>query len=69
LNVVAVSLEAIRSWTCRFPPLPAIPVQFARLFQSATGIVVLSQVAIATSTDAEKLVEYVEDLSFVIGQM
>jgi len=28
-----------------------------------------SQVAIATSTDAEKLVEYAESFSLVIGQM
>jgi hypothetical protein len=48
-------------------PLPAIPVQFqfARLIQSATGIIVFSQVAIATSTGAEKLMEYVEALWFI----
>ena len=51
-----------------FSPVPEIPVQFARLFQSATGIIIFSQVAIATSTDAEKLVEYVEGFSLVIGQ-
>jgi hypothetical protein len=50
-------------------PVPAIPVQFARVFQSATGIIVFSQVAIATSTGAEKLMKYVEGLCFVIGQM
>jgi hypothetical protein len=49
-------------------PVPAIPVQFARVFQSATGIVVFSQVAIATSDDTEKLMEYVEGSWFVIGQ-
>jgi hypothetical protein len=51
-------------------PLPAISVQFqfARVFQSATGIIVFSQVAIATSTGAEKLMEYVEALWFFIGQ-
>jgi hypothetical protein len=36
-------------------PFSAIPVQFARLFQSATGIIVFSQVAIATSDDTEEL--------------
>jgi hypothetical protein len=36
-------------------PLSAIPVQFARLFQSATGIIVFSQVVIATSDDTEEL--------------
>jgi hypothetical protein len=50
-------------------PLPAISVQFARVFQSATGIIVFSQVAIATSTGAEKLMDYVEALWFFIGQM
>jgi hypothetical protein len=50
-------------------PVPEIPVQFARLLQSATGIVVFTQVAIATSNDTETLMEYVEALSFVIGQM
>jgi hypothetical protein len=30
------------------PPFPAVLVQFARVFQSATGIIVFSQVAIAT---------------------
>jgi peptide-methionine (S)-S-oxide reductase len=38
-----------------FPCVPEIPVQFARLFQSATGIIVLSQLAIATSNGIEKL--------------
>jgi hypothetical protein len=33
----------------------AIPVQFARVFQSATGIIVFSQVVIATSGDTEEL--------------
>jgi hypothetical protein len=50
-------------------PLSAIPVQFARLFQSATGIIIFSQVVIATSMGIEKLMSYVESLSFVIGQM
>src|SRR5262249_36984704 len=31
------------------------PVQFARVFQSATGIIVFAQLAIATSTGSEKL--------------
>jgi hypothetical protein len=43
-------------------PVPATSVQFARVFQSATGIIVFSQLAIATSTGAEKLMEYVEAL-------
>ena len=34
---------------------PAVLVQFARVFQSATGIIVFSQVAIATSDDTEEL--------------
>jgi len=68
LNVVAVSSEAIRSWTCRFFPGSCNSFQFACVFQSATGIIIFSQVAIATSTDAEKLVEYVEGFSLVIGQ-
>ena len=46
-----------------------IPVQFARVFQSATGIIVFSQVVIATSDDTEELMYYVEALWFVIGQM
>ena len=50
-------------------PVPEIPVQFARLLQSATGIMVFTQVAIATSDDTEKLMEYAEALSFLIGQM
>jgi hypothetical protein len=33
----------------------AISVQFARVFQSATGIIVFSQVVIATSDDTEEL--------------
>jgi hypothetical protein len=41
-------------------PLPAIPVQFARVFQSATGIIIFSQVAIAASSGAEKIEDYVE---------
>jgi hypothetical protein len=49
-------------------PVSEIPVQFARLIQSATGIIVLSQVAIATSDYAEKLMEYVEGSLFAIGQ-
>jgi hypothetical protein len=69
LNAGAFSLETIRSWTCRFfPGVLGIPVQFARLFQSATGIIVFSKVAIATSMDAEKLMDYAESLLFVIGQ-
>ena len=43
-------------------------LQFACGFQSATGIIIFSQVAIAASTGAEKLVEYVEGFSLVIGQ-
>jgi hypothetical protein len=43
-------------------------VQFACLFQSATGIVVFSEVVIATSDDAEKLMRYVEGLWFAVGQ-
>ena len=43
-------------------------LSIACVFQSATGIIIFSQVAIATSTDAEKLVEYVEGSSLVIGQ-
>jgi hypothetical protein len=43
--------------------------QFACVFQSATGIVIFSQVVIATSTDAERLMDYVEGFSLVIGQM
>ena len=45
-----------------FPTLPAIPVQFARLIQSATGIIILSQLAIATPTNTEKLMDYVDGL-------
>ena len=52
-----------------FSPVPEIPVQFARLFQSATGIIIFSQVVIATSMGIEKLMTYVESLSFVIGRM
>jgi hypothetical protein len=52
-----------------FSPVPEIPVQFARLFESATGIIIFSQVVIATSMGIEKLMSYVESLSFVIGQM
>jgi hypothetical protein len=48
-------------------PVPVVPFQFACVFQSATGIVVFSQVAIATSTVDEKLMEYVEGLWFVVG--
>jgi hypothetical protein len=33
--------------------------QFACVFQSATGIIVFAQVAIATSTDIQKLIHYV----------
>src|SRR4029077_14447385 len=61
--------EPIRSWTCRFPPFPAVLVQFARVFQSATGIIVFSQLAIATADDTEELIFYVEALWFVIGQI
>ena len=43
-------------------------VQFARVFQSATGIIVFFQVAIVTATDVEKLMEYMEGSWFVIGQ-
>jgi hypothetical protein len=68
LNAGAFSSEAICSSTFRFPPFPAIPVQFARVFQSATGIIVFSQVVIATSTDAEKLIDDVEDLLCATGQ-
>jgi hypothetical protein len=50
-------------------PVPAILLQFARVFQSATGIIVFAQVAIATSDDTEKLIKYVEESWFVIGQM
>src|SRR5437762_11741624 len=52
-----------------FSPLPEIPVQFPRLFQSATGIIIFSQVVIATSMGIEKLMSYVESLSFRTGQM
>jgi hypothetical protein len=51
-----------------FPFFPAIRVQFARVFQSATGIIDLSQVVIATSTDAEKMIDDVEDLLCATGQ-
>jgi hypothetical protein len=36
-------------------PFPAVLVQFARVFQSATGIIVFSQLAIATPDDTEEL--------------
>jgi len=49
-------------------PVPATPVQFARLIQSATGIIILSQVAIATPTDTEKLMHYVEGLLVATSQ-
>ena len=49
-------------------PFRAFPVQFACLIQSATGIIVFSQVAIATSDDTEELMYYAEALWFVIGQ-
>jgi hypothetical protein len=52
-----------------FPPFPTVLVQFARVFQSATGIIVFSQVAIATSDDTEELMYYVEALWFVLGQI
>ena len=42
--------------------------QFARVFQSATGIIIFSQVVIAASTDAERLMEYVEGFSAATGQ-
>lgn len=51
-----------------FSPVPAIPVQFACLIQSATGIVVLSHLAIATSDDNEKLMDYVEGLPVATSQ-
>ena len=35
---------------------------------SATGIIAFSHVAIATSTDAEELMDHVEGLLFAIGQ-
>jgi hypothetical protein len=41
--------------------------QFACVFQSATGIIIFSQVVIATSTDAERLMDYVEELRVVTG--
>jgi hypothetical protein len=47
----------------------SIPVQFARLIQSATGIIVFSQVVIATSVGTERLMYYVEGLWFVIDQL
>jgi hypothetical protein len=68
LNGVAVSLQTIPCWTPIFPLFP-IPVQFARVSQSATGIIMFFQLAIATSTDAEKLMEYVEGLWLLIDQM
>jgi hypothetical protein len=43
-------------------PVPAIPVQFARVCQSATGIIVFSQLVIATSDDTGKLIAYAESL-------
>jgi hypothetical protein len=51
-----------------FPRGSCNSFQFACVFQSATGIIIFSQVAIAASTGAEKLVEYVEGFSLVIGQ-
>jgi hypothetical protein len=54
LNAGAFS-GAICFSTFRFPLFSAVPVQFARVFQSATGIMVFSQVVIATLTDAEKI--------------
>jgi hypothetical protein len=48
-----------------FPQFVPIPVQFARLIQSATGIIVLSQVAIATSGGTEQLMRYKIVLSVV----
>jgi hypothetical protein len=45
-----------------------IPVQFARLIQSATGIILLSQVVIATSDDTEKLMDHVEGLLVATSQ-
>jgi hypothetical protein len=68
LNVVAVSSEAIRSWTCRFSPGSCNSFQFACVFQSATGIIIFSQVVIATSTDVERLMDYVEGFSVAVGQ-
>jgi hypothetical protein len=41
--------------------------QFACVFQSATGIIIFSQLVIATSTDAERLMDYVEELRVVTG--
>jgi hypothetical protein len=42
--------------------------QFACVFQSATGIIVFSQLVIATPLDAEKLMHYVEGLSVSASQ-
>jgi hypothetical protein len=50
-------------------PVPPVPVQFARIFQSATGIIVFTEVAIAASDDTDKLMGYVEQLWFVVSQM
>jgi hypothetical protein len=52
-----------------FSPVPAVPVQFARIFQSATGIIVFTEVAIAASDYTDRLMEHAEQLWFVIGQM
>jgi len=49
-------------------PFRAFPVQFACLIQSATGIIVFSQVVIATSVGTERLMYYVEGFWGVIDQ-
>ena len=53
--------------------MPILPgfLQFlsiACVFQSATGIIIFSQVVIATSTDVERLMDYVEGFSVAVGQ-
>jgi hypothetical protein len=50
------------------PPGSCNSFQFACVFQSATGIIIFSQVVIATSTDAERLIDYVEGFSVATGQ-
>jgi hypothetical protein len=43
-------------------------LQFACVFQSATGIIVFSEVVIATPAAAEKLMDYVEGLLVAVSQ-
>jgi hypothetical protein len=43
-------------------------LSIACVFQSATGIIIFSQVVIATSTDAERLMDYVEGFPVATGQ-